>query len=295
MLFNVANLGSVATGPLATTLAGAVTDFHITQSTCLLLAPQAVCVVSVVFSPTASSPTTQKVTLTIVDTDVGGSAVSASLTGTAYPAYPLTITSGQSDLGQVLIGTTGASEVFSVSYAGNTPSGPLVVSLSSTELVLTSDTCSGTSLASGGGCNVSIALKPTTVGAKAATLSVVGTSGAPAIKALTGTGISASDPLASPATVDFGSISVNSTTAAQTMTIINRGGSPTGVLILSKSGDVGEFVLTKNSCSSVLLPAGSCSFSIAFAPTTSGAHSATFAVTDGAVRVTVPVTGQALM
>ena len=68
-------------------------------------------------------------------------------------------------------------------------SGTLTVSVSSTEFIITEDTCTGTSIAKNGTCVFSIALRPATAGPKTAVLTVKGDSNNPAVRTLTGTGI----------------------------------------------------------------------------------------------------------
>jgi hypothetical protein len=186
----VANAGDVPTGTLTVSMAGANhADFKLTTSGCTLLAPLATCAVSVVFTPSATSAGTETATLTVTDSGPGASTVSAILTGTVYSSPMLTITSAQSDLGSVAVGATGAVTVFTISNTADPPSGALTVSASSPEFVITNDTCTTLSLAKGGSCTLSLALKPTIVGAKSAVLTASGTSGNPVAKSITGSGI----------------------------------------------------------------------------------------------------------
>ncbi len=128
--------------------------------------------------------------LTVQDNGVGASAARAALSGSVYSSPALAITSDRSDLGEVPIGTTGNATVFTVTNSGDTASGTLAASVSGPEFVIIGDTCTGGSLAKGASCTVSLALKPITLGAKAAILEVAGTSGAAAVKSVTGSGIS---------------------------------------------------------------------------------------------------------
>ena len=87
----MANAGDVATGVLSVSIAGDnVVDSgdnsveFVATNNCLILAPLASCTVSIVFEPQVAGTTAEVATLTVTDTGVGGSAVSAALTGTAY-------------------------------------------------------------------------------------------------------------------------------------------------------------------------------------------------------------------
>jgi hypothetical protein len=188
--FGVINLGDVATGLLEVKLAGAsAADFSIASNNCLVLAPLTTCTVTVVFRPSYLS-TTRVATLVVTDTGASTSSVSAALSGTPFGSPEPSITSTKSDLGAVLVGGVGTSVDFTVANYGDVAVGPLTVAISSSEFVITRDTCSGVSLAKSETCTIAIALKPTTVGAKVATLSVTPANGSPAVKTMTGTGVS---------------------------------------------------------------------------------------------------------
>jgi hypothetical protein len=297
--FGVANSGDVASGSIVVNVTGInAADFTAT-STCLLLAPLSGCTVSVVFKPAAGSTTAETATLVVTDSGVGASTVSVALTGTPVGQSALAITPATSDLGSVLVGTTGASTVFTVTNGGDTATGALTVSISSAEFLITNDTCSSAAslVAKTGNCTISIALKPATIGAKSATLTVTPASGNAVYRGLTGTAVSAPGLSASPVSLDFGSVRVNNTSSAQTVTVTNIGGTATGVLTFTKTGDFGMFPLGANTCSAALAPAAKCTFSVNFAPTgavTTAGKAASYTVTDGIVSVTISVSGTAL-
>jgi hypothetical protein len=187
----VGNAGDTATGALIATITGPyAADFTIATSTCILLAPLNTCAIAVVFTPRATSAVPKTANLTVRDTGADASTAIVALTGTAYSGPSLAITSAKSDLGTVPVGTTGAATAFTVTNTGDLATGPLTVSASSAEFVISGNTCAGFSLAPQGSCTVSLALKPTSIGVKAAVLTVSGTTGVPAIKQIAGTGIS---------------------------------------------------------------------------------------------------------
>ncbi|HEX7500120.1 MAG TPA: choice-of-anchor D domain-containing protein, partial [Polyangia bacterium] len=191
IVFGVANAGDIATGAITARITGAnAADFTISANSCLMLAPLSACSISVVFAPSYTSAATEAATLTVQDGGAGASAVKAALSGSVYEGPALAITSDRSDLGSVPIGTTGTATVFTVTNSGDAASGTLAASVSGPEFVIIGDTCTGVSLAKSASCIVSLALKPTTLGAKAATLKVGGNSGAAAVKSITGSGIS---------------------------------------------------------------------------------------------------------
>jgi len=189
--FAVANSGDLATGALTASITGAhAADFAILANSCGMLAPLSACSISVVFAPSYTSAAAETATLTVQDGGVGASAVKAALSGSVYSSPALAITSDRSDLGAVPIGTTGTATVFTVTNSGDTASGTLAASVSGPEFVIIGDTCTGVSLVKGTSCTVSLALKPTVLGAKSATLKVASNSGTAAVKSITGSGTS---------------------------------------------------------------------------------------------------------
>lgn len=187
----VGNAGDIATGALSATITGPnAADFAVMTNTCTLLAPLNICAIAIVFTPRATSAAPKTASLTVRDFGADASTAIVALTGTAYSGPSLDITSAKSDLGTVPVGTTGAATAFTVTNTGDVATGTLTVSASSAEFVISGNTCAGFTLAPRGSCTVSLALKPTSIGVKAAVLTVSGTTGVPAIKQIAGTGIS---------------------------------------------------------------------------------------------------------
>lgn len=180
MTFGVINLGDVATGLLEVKLTGAnAADFRIDSNNCLVLAPLGTCTVTVVFRPSLAAGPPATATLVVTDPGAAASSVSAALTGTPVSGGHPSITSTTSDLGSVPVGSVGASVDFPVANYGDVAGGPLTVTVSNPEFVITRDTCTGTTLAKGETCTISIALKPITVGVKVAALLAVPIEAAP--------------------------------------------------------------------------------------------------------------------
>jgi hypothetical protein len=196
------------------------------------------------------------------------------------------------DLGAVLVGATGPSMAFRLTNDGSQSTGTLTASVSWPEFVITGDTCSGILLAPGMSCTVAVALRPTSVGAKSATLTITD-GGLWVGKTLTGTGITPGHPTPSPAAIDFGDVAVGATSPGRTVTLANVGGGTTGALSTSVSGsDRAAFSVTANTCTGPLAPGASCTFTVSFAPTTQGSAAAAVIVTDGGWSAAVALAGQ---
>jgi Beta-propeller repeat len=164
------------------------------------------------------------------------------------------------------------------------------------------DTCSP-SVAAGAQCTVSVTFTPSAP----ATLNEVATLAftdsdvnSPQNVSLTGSG-SASAPGAglAPATLAFGNQLVNTTSAAQTVTLTNTGTAALTITSIAASGDFAETSTGATACpiSPATLPAtagsNTCTISVTFTPTVAGPRTGTLTVSDnaGGGTQTVSLTG----
>ncbi|KAF0218425.1 MAG: hypothetical protein FD174_2886 [Geobacteraceae bacterium] len=105
------------------------------------------------------------------------------------------------------------------------------------------------------------------------------------------------DIVVSPAPYDFGSITVNMPSTAQTFTISNWGNTVLNVSSISTGADSDMFSVTPGTCPSLaptIAAGGSCTISVTFTPTSGGAKSATLQfISDSANYPTldVPLSG----
>jgi len=147
----------------------------------------------------------------------------------------------------------------------------------------------------GSSCTVSVRFSPTTTGAKSATVAING-SGSSTSVAVSGNGIpSAPVPSVAPAQLAFADTVIGLTSLVQNFTLSNAG---TQNLVVNAGGvtiggnDPGSFAIVSNSCSSTtpvtIIPTGSCTVSVRFAPTTTGSKSATVSIAYGNNPVVPP-------
>ena len=92
---------------------------------------------------------------------------------------------------------------------------------------------------------------------------------------------------ASPGALSFGSVATGTTSAAQTVTVSNPTGSAAAVSSIAATGDFSQ----TNTCGSSIAANGSCTVSVKFAPTATGARTGTLTVNAGGVTNTVSLTG----
>jgi uncharacterized repeat protein (TIGR01451 family) len=88
----------------------------------------------------------------------------------------------------------------------------------------------------------------------------------------------------SPASVDFGSQALGSTSASKIVTFSDTGSASIALGSASLSGaNPGDFTITSDGCSNTTIaPSGSCAVNVAFAPTATGARGATLSFADDA-------------
>jgi hypothetical protein len=154
-----------------------------------------------------------------------------------------------------------------------------------------SNTC-GSSVAAGASCTINVTFTPPASGAQTATLNITdNASGSPQKVQLSGQGTVMS---VTPSSLNFGTVSVGSSSAPQTVSITNTGSSSVSITKISLSGsDPGDFILDSNTCGSSLGAGASCSITISFEPRASGSRTATLNLTDtgGGSPQTVALSG----
>ena len=151
----------------------------------------------------------------------------------------------------------------------------------------------------GGSCTLVVSFVPTTGGYVSGTLTVTdNTLNAPGSTQViklngTGTGTSTSPPATAqvtltPSTFDYGSVAVGSS-GSGTFTLSNIG--TVNANIASASIPAGPYSVASTTCATSLAAGATCIYVVNFAPTTAGAQSTTFTVTDDGGTQTAALTG----
>jgi hypothetical protein len=231
----------------------------------------ATCVVNVSFSPTATGQ--QSGNLTITYDGLGGTVV-VPLTGTGtQPALQISPTNLQ--FGSQAIGVASASQNITLTNSGN---GQLdFSSITASGDFAQTNTCI-TDLTAGSTCSISVVFTPQAAGVRNGQVTIsYDAAGSPQTVSLTGTGTGPVDTLA-PASLQFNPQTVDTISAAQSVTITNNGNSALNISSIGITGDFGQ----TNDCGSTVAAAANCSISVTFSPTALGARSGTLTVTDNA-------------
>jgi Ca2+-binding RTX toxin-like protein len=205
-------------------------------------------------------------------------------TGGEAPATPIaTVTPASLGFGNQTVNTSATQPV----TITNTGTGDLTVSgvtLSGTHEAMFAQThnCTVGPLVPGANCTVDVTFRPTSTGAKTASLSIAhDAAGSPSTVALTGSGVAPDGALLSmPATVNFGTVRLNQT-RTQNVQVTNTGNQP--LLITTVETD-GPFTATRGNCPASLAAGGNCNLRVSFRPTSVVPHSGGLRVVSNALN-----------
>jgi hypothetical protein len=203
------------------------------------------------------------------------------LTATTASQAAITLSATSLTFAAQQVGTQSAAQTITLSSTGNTPAifGSLIVTGDFTE----KDNCASQTIAVGSSCSVQIVFAPTATGARPGQLTIyANVAGGQATVALNGTGTTAAAIVLTPLVLNFPATIVNQTPASQNITVSNTGGTLATLSTPVLSGNTGDFAVFANTCGATLASGVSCTLSITFTPTASGARSASLSVTDNA-------------
>jgi Abnormal spindle-like microcephaly-assoc'd, ASPM-SPD-2-Hydin/Beta-propeller repeat len=202
------------------------------------------------------------------------------------------------DFGTQLVGATTASQTVTLTNNNSTAlaiTSVAVVAITppaaGTDFAIVPGGTCGASLAAGASCTVSVAFTPSVASAESAELVFTDTDPTPQFATLTGTG-TANAPVVvlTPTSLDFGSQLVTTASSpAKTIMLKNNGNLVLNIASITSSGDFAE----TNTCGASLAAGMTCTISVTFTPTATGARAGTITITDnanGSPR-TVPLTG----
>ena len=214
------------------------------------LAANGTCTVDVAFKPSGTGATTASLDIT---SNASSSIDHLPLSGTGTePA--LSPSPGSKAFGKQRVGTTSATQTFTITNSGTDTLNISTVVLAGTDAsqyAESSDHCSGQAIAPNGTCTVDVAFKPTSTGDhNNASLDI--TSDAPSSVdhlRLTGTGVQPALS-ASPTSKIFGAQRVGSTSATQTFTITNSGTDTLNISTVALAGtDASQYAKSNDHCS----------------------------------------------
>ena len=226
------------------------------------------------------------------------------LTGVGTVTAPIaTLTAPSLVFGSENVGSCSGAQSVTLTNLGSAPLTIASIALTGANvpdfaIVANGTTCpvSGGTLIVQAACAMAIQLAPQTAGTKSAALSFTdNAAGSPQQVTLSGTATAAPTLQVSPPSLTFTAQSENSTSASQSIAILNSGGAPAEVSGIAVSGPNASDFSSAASCVPNPVPVGkSCQISVSFTPgaTAPGIRSATLSVPT-AMPPTVALTGTA--
>jgi len=212
----------------------------------------------------------------------------SSISGTTW--LPTTLVSlsdtGLSFIGGEPVGYSSGLQAVFINNIGDAPLTIVHVALTGADATsfASSNTC-GTNLAVGATCRIDVRFVPKITGALTATITLTyNATGSPQSITLSGTGITA--PVASlslsSTSLSFGSEPVGSSTAVRSVTLTNTSEVELYFSSITLTGADAMSFASSNTCGISLAAGVTCSIAARFAPTVTGALTATLALTDSA-------------
>jgi hypothetical protein len=274
------NSGETALMGISVAVSGA--GYALTNGCGSTLAGNSACAMTVTFTPGAVG--TLSGTVSVTD---ALRTQTVLLSGVGYPPPQESVTPAALSFAATAVGSTTAAQQLTVTNSGG---GVLALgAVTATGDFTETDNCSGGTLGAGIHCAVNVTFTPTALGTRTGTLTVAGAvAGTGVTVTLTGVGTTPAAIAVSPASVNFGTITVGAQSGTQTITVSNTGGLPGTLGSVAVTGD---FQVQSNFCGSTL-PAGSqCLVGVIFVPTAAGTRTGVFSIPGPAGTLSVALAG----
>src|SRR5579862_2805211 len=237
------------------------------------------CKVYIVFKPTSSG--NQTGTLTILHNGFFDSVSTVSLEGTGTA---ITVTGGPLPFGSVAVKTTSAAKTITITNKGATSVTMGTITLDeSTDFIISANTCpaSGSTLAGGAKCTVSVEFHPQATGAKKGALVINDSDpGSPQVVGMTGTGTATVG--FTPGSLTFATQAIGTTSVNTKITLTNSTGATLtlGNPALSFTGPFASAKASTCTNGGLIAAGGTCSVFVTLTPTALGYVTGTMSVTD---------------
>jgi len=269
-------------GPLtltSQTLVGtAAADYTIVNNTCgTSLARGASCAITLTFAPSVTG--TRSAILTLTDS-AANSPQNVSLTGVGSSSNA-SLTPASLAYSAQLINTSSASQPATLTNTGTVPIN--ISSIATTGPFSQTNNC-GSSLGANASCTINVVFTPTKSNTSTGTLTVIDDApNSPQTVALTGVGTVISF---SPTSLNFGSQTVKTSSAEQTITVTNVAATSVNFTKISVTGSrVTSFIIQSDSTCPLaggpLAGHASCTVGVVFTPQLKGALNANVTAVDG--------------
>jgi hypothetical protein len=229
------------------------------------------CAVNVTFAPSATGAVSGSVNISDDSGNLGAAqnvTISGMGTAPAASVAPASLT-----FSSQVVGTTSAAKTVTLKDTGTGPM--LITNISVSGPFTQSNNC--TTVAAGSSCTIQVSFAPTALGSATGSLTIVDNAGTQTVP-LSGTGGS---PLnLSPGSIEFNNVIAGNTSAAQNVTVTNRG---SVIINIASIATAPPFAIATSTCGSTLAAAANCSVSVTFSPTAAGQFNGSLLFTDDAL------------
>ncbi len=286
-----------ATITLSTGTLTDATDFSASDNCNSTIASGASCTVTFTFTPQSAGALTSTYSINDVNNPTSPLIVALSGTGTAPPAPQASLTPSSADFGSIAAGSTSPAQTFTLSNTGNAAlpvTSAALAGANAGSFTIAGNNC-GTSLVAGGSCKLAVTFSPAAAGTDAAMLNIIDSIGTQTA-ALTGTSFAAAPKATvTPASVDFGRLTLGSTLNPQTITLVNTGNTALPFTSFAITGtNASSFQVRNGACPKSLAAGATCPIDVIFTPTTAGTAVAALSFTDSLGTQSAALTGKAV-
>lgn len=240
------------------------------------VAANATCTITVMLTPSAVGARSGSIGIA---SNAPAANIALSGTGVAVPVPQVSLTPTSLAFGNQTVNTTSAAKPITLTNSGN--AALTISNIAASGEFAQSNNC-GASLGSGLSCTINVTFTPTTVASKTGSITITNNAtGSPHAISLTGSGVAAAAPAVglAPASLSFGNVQVNVTSATQTITVSNTGNA---ALTISAIAVTGDYARSGGTCASSVAAAANCTIMVTFKPTVAGARAGTVTITDNA-------------
>jgi hypothetical protein len=256
--------------------AGVSGDYLLSGNTCGgVLNPSTSCSVTIAFQPQSTG--SRAGLFTLVSPSVPAGQVTVALGGTGLQASGLSLAPSPLSFGPQQQGTIASGRTITVTDASGSTA-QLGTPTVTGSFAIASDNCPAT-LAVGTSCSITVTFTPAQLTAYTGTLTLPYNNGLSLSDTLTGTGATAPFLDLGMQKLIFPVTAEGTTSAPQTVPVVNDGGSPAIINSISASGG---FSLTSNTCPSTpqtLAAGAACSLTLIFTPPGTATYAGTLTLT----------------
>ncbi len=255
-----------------TSITATPSQYTIASTTCgSTLTAGANCTFTVTFDPTQTG--TLNGSIAVVDSGYG-SPQTISLSGTGTQGV-LTLSPASLTFGVQLLNTSSAAQTVTATNTGNAT---ITINSISTLANFTQTNNCGAALAVGASCSINVTFTPVNINLLSGTFSIYdNAASSPQTISVSGTGTQVN---VNPSSLNFGTISVGTTSSAMLVTLSNVGSSSVSISNVTITGTNSTDFAQTNTCGSSVGPNASCAFSVTFTPGAAGTRTATLSVYD---------------